>query len=169
MKEKILELREKGYTYNQIKKELGCSKGTISYHLGYGQKEKSYDRLKKQRKLLPWLKKSDNFFDLYRDKKLTHNKIGSSYSRNKLKDYLKTINKCYLSGREIDINDPGTYEFDHITPKVLGGECSFENLGITRPEANRAKNTLTVEEFILLCKDVLINFGYTVTKSDTSL
>lgn len=33
-KEQILKLREQGYTYNQICKELGCSKGTVSYHLG---------------------------------------------------------------------------------------------------------------------------------------
>lgn len=32
MKEKILELRKKGYSYNEIKKELNCAKSTISYH-----------------------------------------------------------------------------------------------------------------------------------------
>lgn len=32
MKEKILKLREEGKSYNEIKKILGCSKGTISYH-----------------------------------------------------------------------------------------------------------------------------------------
>ena len=32
LKEKIIKLREQGKTYNQIKKELNCSKGTISYH-----------------------------------------------------------------------------------------------------------------------------------------
>lgn len=33
MKEKINELRLLGYSYNQISKELKCSKGTIAYHL----------------------------------------------------------------------------------------------------------------------------------------
>ncbi len=32
MKEKILRLRKNGLTYDEIKKELGCSKSTISYH-----------------------------------------------------------------------------------------------------------------------------------------
>lgn len=32
MKEKILELRRKGYSYNQIVEELKCAKSTISYH-----------------------------------------------------------------------------------------------------------------------------------------
>jgi len=49
MKEKILKLRSIGYTYNQIQKELGCSKGTISYHLGNGQKEKTKERSQKRR------------------------------------------------------------------------------------------------------------------------
>jgi DNA-binding CsgD family transcriptional regulator len=33
MKEKILELRRKGLTINQIVKELGCAKSTVSYHI----------------------------------------------------------------------------------------------------------------------------------------
>lgn len=49
MKDKILQLRAKGYTYNQIQKELGCSKGTISYYLGSGQKEKTKQRSQKRR------------------------------------------------------------------------------------------------------------------------
>jgi len=32
MKEEILKLRKKGYTYNQIVDELNCSKSTVSYH-----------------------------------------------------------------------------------------------------------------------------------------
>lgn len=33
MKEKILELRKKGFTINQIVSELGCAKSTVSYHI----------------------------------------------------------------------------------------------------------------------------------------
>ncbi len=32
LKEKIIELRLKGYSYNEIKNELGCAKSSISYH-----------------------------------------------------------------------------------------------------------------------------------------
>ena len=32
MKDEILKLRRKGYTYNQIIEKVGCSKSTISYH-----------------------------------------------------------------------------------------------------------------------------------------
>ena len=39
--EQILALREQGKSYRQIERELGCSKGTIAYHLGEGQKAKT--------------------------------------------------------------------------------------------------------------------------------
>ena len=49
LKEKILALKEKGLNYDQIKRRLNCSKSTISYHLGDGQKDKAYARVRKQR------------------------------------------------------------------------------------------------------------------------
>ena len=44
LKEQILELKNQGYSYNQIKEKLGCSKGTIAYHIGIGQKDKTIER-----------------------------------------------------------------------------------------------------------------------------
>jgi len=51
MKEKILELRNEGKSYREIQKILGCSKSTISYHCGNGQKEKTKNRTKKEGKI----------------------------------------------------------------------------------------------------------------------
>lgn len=45
LKSKITELRKNGDNYNQIQRKLGCSKGTISFHLGDGVKSR---QLKKQ-------------------------------------------------------------------------------------------------------------------------
>jgi 5-methylcytosine-specific restriction endonuclease McrA len=42
MKEQILKLRLEGKSYSQIKSILGCSKGTIAFHCGKGQKHKYY-------------------------------------------------------------------------------------------------------------------------------
>jgi DNA-binding MarR family transcriptional regulator len=44
LKEQIIELKEQGYSYNHIKEKLGCSKGTIAYHIGMGQKNKTIER-----------------------------------------------------------------------------------------------------------------------------
>jgi hypothetical protein len=46
--EKIIELRNKGYSYGQINKETGFSKSSISYHAGAGQKEKAKERHEKR-------------------------------------------------------------------------------------------------------------------------
>ena len=48
----ILNLREQGKTYKEIKEELNCSLGTIAYHLGKGQKEKSRKRTNRSRTIL---------------------------------------------------------------------------------------------------------------------
>ena len=43
-KDNILRLREEGKTYSEIRDELGCSKSTIAYHCGEGQKQKTKER-----------------------------------------------------------------------------------------------------------------------------
>ena len=48
-KERILELRAKGKTYSEIQEETGASKGTISFHCGEGQKDKTKERTKRAR------------------------------------------------------------------------------------------------------------------------
>ena len=49
MKEEILKLRADGKSYNEIKSILNCSKGTIAYHCGKGQKDK-YKKNRDKRK-----------------------------------------------------------------------------------------------------------------------
>ncbi len=49
LSEQIIQLYSEGKTYSQIKETLNCSKGTISYHLGEGQKEKTRGRTKDKR------------------------------------------------------------------------------------------------------------------------
>ena len=56
MREQILRLKQEGKTYNEIKEIVGCSKGTISYYCGEGQKEKtSQRRIDFRRKNQLWL------------------------------------------------------------------------------------------------------------------
>lgn len=72
--------------------------------------------------------------------------------------------KCYLTGQDIDLSKPRTYEFDHIIPKSRGGQNTLDNLGICTKEANRAKQTMTPDEFTNLCKIILENHGYLISK-----
>jgi 5-methylcytosine-specific restriction endonuclease McrA len=73
---------------------------------------------------------------------------------------------CYLTGRAINWEESDTYNFDHFVPASKGGDNSLENLRLSCPSANRAKYDLSFEEFIILCRDVLIKNGYTVSKKD---
>lgn len=46
----ILKLRKEGLSYDKIKSVTGCSKSTISYHCGEGQKEKTLIRTRNIRR-----------------------------------------------------------------------------------------------------------------------
>ena len=181
LKEKILELRSLGNTYNQIKNILGCSKGTISFHCGQGQKEKSRSRLAKRRKNNPLLKKLEHFQEVNKPNnyieslsKITNKKISTKlsskimrFSRNKkgeynsmftVKDLIEKIGDnptCYLTGRSIDLNHSRSYHLDHVVPKSKGGDDSLDNCQIACREANIAKGDLSYNEFIKLCGEVL--------------
>lgn len=174
MKHKILKLREDGKTYNEIKKILGCSKGTISYHCGEGQKIKNSNRTKELRNKNAVLRKIDAYKN--GNRKLVANKSNDF-------QYIENINKyeikfgwrdiidkfgwntnCYLTGDFIDLNKPNIYSFDHIIPKSKGGSSSLENLGVTTKAANQAKSDLLLHDLFDLCKKILENNGYKVEK-----
>ena len=70
---------------------------------------------------------------------------------------------CYLTGDKIDLKKDN-YALDHIQPISRGGSCELDNLGITTYLANQAKTYMTEDEFVELCKKVLIHHGYNVTK-----
>lgn len=167
--EKILELTSKGYGYRRIIEELGCSRATISYWRSSEQREKANARSKKNRQLNPWMRKKERFQNGERKGNIRHKTYdfkrrgGSSLTTEEVRNKLENTDRCYLTGRPIDANDIRTYQFDHIIPHSKGGDNTLSNLGICTPEANKAKNDLTVDEFVKLCKDVLINFGYEVT------
>lgn len=164
----IKKLRDEGYTYFEISEELKCSKGTISYHLGKGQKEKSLLRQKNNRagiysvknKLNKVLNKKLNDFN-YKE-----NKISNNYVLDKQDAYFRITKNpvCYLTGRKINLENSSEYQLDHILPVSKGGSNELSNLGLACKDANRAKNDLILEDFINLCKEILIHNGYNVSK-----
>ena len=60
--------------------------------------------------------------------------------------------RCALTGRVLT---PKTAALDHIVPVRYGGEHVIENAQVLHKDVNRAKGSLTNEEFIGLCREVM--------------
>ena len=177
MKEKIIELKNEGKSYRQIQKILNCSKGTISYHLGINQKEKTNNRTKKRRenKLIHKL----DTFKYYKKLRVgsmafqkKDNDIKNRYNKNFEKTFTweDVIQKygedtiCYLSGEKINLINDTHYNLDHIVPRSRDGNNELENLGILHETVNQMKGNLLNEELIDWCIKILNHNGYTITK-----
>ena len=179
MKEKILNLRNEGKTYNEIKDILGCSKSTISYYCGDGQKEKNKNRNKKRRENI-LLAKVETFKNV-RNRKSTVEALRKFQKRSKMVDSKidNTINKtftwedvieifgentiCYLSGVKINLYE-NNYNLDHSIPKSRGGLNILNNLGVTHKIVNAMKSDLMVDELLDWCIKILKHNGYEINK-----
>ena len=187
MKEEILKLRSEGKTYNEITKMLGCSKGTISYHCGKGQKEKTQERQNRRRDNCITLK-TDNF--KYNKRNIINNVKSIKNFKGSVVDFQKRDNTkkwlsnkelettftwkdvidkfgedtvCYLSGEKINLLI-NTYNFDHIIPASKGGLNTFDNLGILTEKVNKMKSDMTPDELIEMCVKILTYNGYKISK-----
>lgn len=60
--------------------------------------------------------------------------------------------RCALTGRPLE---PDSASLDHIVPVRCGGAHAIENTQVLHKDVNRAKSTLTNEEFIRLCQEVV--------------
>jgi transposase len=179
---KIIELRNIGYSYNKIMKELNCSKSTISYYLGNGQKEKTSQRRKKfSSKPESVLKiKIYRFNQSSKTNRKIKNKVRDFQRRNgsKLKpnqefnfsyeDFLKKIGddpKCYISGEKINLSESNSYSIDHIIPVSKGGKNTIENAGLVSSLINQMKFNITYDVLIEKCIQILEYNGYEVKKT----
>ena len=183
LSEKIFSLRNKGYSYNQISAELSCSKGTVSYHLGNGQKNKTAERQRKRLsstsgkldnkitrfsgpsiqpnydygsvndKRTPSRLRSDKVGDFQKDM-ATKRRHAKSFGWSDVIGKFGTDPVCYLTGDSLDYDKPREYEFDHIVPRSSGGTNEIDNLGLATKNANRAKGKLSLVEFVDLCEKV---------------
>lgn len=65
--------------------------------------------------------------------------------------------KCALSGRTLT---PENCTLDHRVPLARGGTHSIDNWHLVTDEVNRAKGTMTIEEFVAMCCDVARTSGW---------
>ena len=60
--------------------------------------------------------------------------------------------RCALTGRQLE---PDTASVDHKIPLSMGGPHDISNLWVLHTQINRAKGTMTIEEFIGMCREVV--------------
>lgn len=60
--------------------------------------------------------------------------------------------RCALTGRPLT---PDLASLDHIIPIRVGGEHAIENTQVLHRDVNRAKGSLTNDEFLQLCSEVV--------------
>jgi hypothetical protein len=169
----IVKLRKEGNTYSQIIDILGCTKSTISYHVGANEKRLSAKRQKKYRED-PIYRRSMEWegFEKLKDVKNFSRARQPNYNihlnrAELMHEYIKDKydNRCYISGRLLPDNF-SEIELDHIHPKSKGGSNDITNMGPTLRRSNAMKSDMTVEELLDLCKDTLEYHGYKVKKND---
>ena len=89
-----------------------------------------------------------------------HSKAASSGSRittSGLYDLIQSQgHRCALSGQQIE---PDTAALDHKQPIEAGGKHVMENVWWLHKDVNAAKGTMTVEEFVAMCKRVASHCG----------
>ena len=59
--------------------------------------------------------------------------------------------RCALSGKTLT---PETASLDHILPLARGGKHELSNLWAVDHQVNSAKGTMTVDEFVSMCRDI---------------
>ena len=185
---KIIRLRMLGWSYNKIQQHLNCSKSTISYHLGLKQKQKVRDREARYKDESPiplivkrlWHFKNPRTISPPKKPWYQHKsprqiqkaitQKSHQFQKSMTFNYKDVHAKfgdhfpCALTGRPLAWNNPEDYQYDHIIPIARGGDNTLSNLQILCTEANQAKGQLTDEEFIELCKEVVIHKGYKIYK-----
>jgi len=173
-KQQIPKLRKAGKSYKEIVEILGCAPSTVSYYLSEKTNKKALSRSKDRSDKIA-SKLDDNLVlsKIIATKVQTFKCSGRGYSKTytpsnvsiqDIRNILTSNNRCYLTGKVIDPLDSNTWALDHFIPKSKGGSNLLENLKLSSTIANQAKGSMTLEEFLSLCQEVLLNFGYKISK-----
>lgn len=179
----IIILAIRGLKTKEIAQKLDCSYSAVQYHVQRNYKKQAKNWRKSNSILVTIYKRITSFKEEFENRpaqistkknyKLISQRI-AVFSRStngskrmfSTRDFIDkfTMNpKCGLTGRSIDINQPETWELDHIVPKSRGGDNSLDNCQVLSKEVNQSKGSMTEKEFLSLCKEVLEHHGYNIT------
>lgn len=98
-------------------------------------------------------------------KRAAHRHLGSAKRWKELDALLiQQLGRCAYTGRPIVLGVNASIE--HVEPisRSPGRASDIANLRWVEKEVNLAKRSMTLKEFLDMCKYVLKNFGYVVTR-----
>ena len=150
----IQKLRQTGLSYQKISEITGVSSTAVRYKCNPEYRKCAKIRSEKYRQKHPLHQKVNCYCDVSRTDK--------DFETKDLIEKLGQSPHCYLTGTPINLQNKNEYSLDHIIPASKGGKSNFDNLGLIRQDVNKAKNDRSVNEFIEMCKEVLIYNGYSV-------
>ena len=88
-----------------------------------------------------------------RPKRVPSRRAKTNVTLNTILDLLEEQDyACALTGEPLD---PDSAALDHVLPISRGGESKIENAQILHASVNRAKHTMTNDEFIEMCRKVV--------------
>lgn len=64
--------------------------------------------------------------------------------------------RCSLTGRKLT---PDVASVDHVVPLKRGGQNTLDNVQVVHTAVNQAKGTMTLDEFIAMCREVVAFTG----------
>jgi 5-methylcytosine-specific restriction endonuclease McrA len=157
LRNEILKLKEQGLLKAEIARQLGCSKGTVAYHVSTVSRAKVIQRGTKWKRKNTLAVKLHNFKYQKASKRRTYGVLPADPDLT-LKNLIVKIGsepRCYLTGVTIDLNRAESYSLDHIMPICRGGNNTLENCGLAASRANQAKGEMTYQEFVAFCASVV--------------
>jgi len=72
--------------------------------------------------------------------------------------------RCAYSGVRIRLGVNASLE--HVLPRMDGGDSGVDNIVWVDNRVNNAKHCMPITEFVVMCRNVLTHFGYTVTREN---
>lgn len=85
---------------------------------------------------------------------------GVGWWRLLVKIWVKQRGRCAYTHRKLTLGVDAS--IDHVVPKDKQGSLDLKNIRWVHLDVNIAKHSKSLDEFLSLCKDVLIGFGYEV-------
>jgi 5-methylcytosine-specific restriction endonuclease McrA len=171
--DEIIKLHECTYhSYRKIAEIVGCSVGHVNNVINKLPLKERKPIQKKKYDYVPRDQMSPNRIlsqkiGGFKGRTQHNSKVGKkthSFTIQDVYDKFSSNPICYLTGKRIDLTNSKDYTLDHIIPKACGGDNSLNNLGFLKADVNYAKNSMTIEDFIQLCIDVLKHNGYSIEK-----